>query len=75
MSLYDYEISGIVDAQCLPFYALVMAAMRRADDSNLMLLQAVFPETWREFLARYNAPGGRLDSDPRTQPGDSSDAR
>ena len=63
MSLYDYEVSRVIDGQDLPFYALIMAAMRKADTRNLAALKVVFPETAAELFARYNAPGGRLAGD------------
>lgn len=63
MSLYDYEESKRVAAGDVPFYALIMAAMRRADSFNLHILQAAFPDVWDEVQARYNAQGGRLESD------------
>ena len=65
MSLYDYRESlelGIKDAG---FYALIMAAMRKADTDNLDLLKAAFPDTWRELHSRYNASGGLLPGEPR----------
>jgi len=58
MSLYDYQASRQVSG--MPFYALIMAAMRRADTENLAKLQAVWPDVWAELDARYNAPGGLL---------------
>ncbi len=64
MSLYDYEVSRELEAHDLPFYALIMAAMRRADTDNLDLLRAAFPEVWAELSARYHAPGGMLPGDP-----------
>lgn len=63
MSLYDYKASkseAFIDA---PFYALIMAAMRRADTPNSRALQKAFPFVWAELQTRYNAPGGRLPSD------------
>jgi hypothetical protein len=42
------------------FYALLAAAMRKADTSNLSLLQRAFPGVWRDLQARYNAPGGLI---------------
>jgi len=60
MSLLDYQQSKDL-AYDNEFYALLMAAMREADDNNLMRLRAVFPEIWDELQARYNAPGGILD--------------
>jgi hypothetical protein len=43
-----------------PFYALIMAAMRKADADNLFNLQRVFPWVWLELRDRYDAPGGKL---------------
>lgn len=63
MSLYDYELSRELEAQDVPFHALIMAAMRRAGTDNLQALQAAFPATWAELQARYVAPGGILPSE------------
>jgi hypothetical protein len=60
MSLCDYEQSKKIDAQGYHFIALIMAAMRQADSSNLEQLRFAFPEVYAEFIARYNAPGGVL---------------
>jgi len=60
MSRYDYLASLKLEGKDVPYYALIMAAMRRADDVNLALLQAAWPEVWVELKARYNAPGGLL---------------
>ena len=46
------------------FYALLMAAMRKADTPNTVKLQAAWPEVWADLQERYDAPGGVLDSDP-----------
>jgi len=40
-----------------------MACFRKVDTHNLEKLQRAFPAKWREFLARYNAPGGRLNEE------------
>lgn len=40
------------------FYALLHAAIRRADSSNLAKLESVFPADVNEVRYRYNAPGG-----------------
>ena len=61
MSLYDYDASKEISDY--PFYSLLMALMRKADDDNLMLLQLAFPSEWDELQQRYNAPGGMLASD------------
>lgn len=60
MSYFDYQASHQLDIDDVPFYALIMAAMRRADTDNLEKLKEAFPETWVELDARYHAPGGRL---------------
>lgn len=65
MSLYDYRLSLELIRDDPPFYALVMAAMRRADTDNAARLRAAFPEVHAELDARYNAPGGVLASDPQ----------
>ena len=58
MSLYDYLKSQKIEDY--PFYSLIMAAMRKADDRNIRLLREAWPDIWNEFLARYHAPGGIL---------------
>ena len=63
MSLYDYEVSKKLAQIDPPFVALIMAAMRKADSVNLLGLKAFFPAIHDELEARYNAPGGRLESD------------
>lgn len=64
MSLYDYRVAQqLSTAQDIPFYSLIMAAMIRADSTNIVLLRAAFPEVWQEVYQRYNAPGGMLDGD------------
>lgn len=64
MSKFDYDISKRIDAEQYPFYALVMAAMRRADTPNMAKLEQAFPDVATELRARYNAPGGALPTDP-----------
>jgi len=63
MSHHDYRASQEISAADLPFYALIMAAMRQADTANLILLQDAFPEVWAELDARYNAAGGAIPGD------------
>lgn len=60
MSLYDYQVSQDIDRHDLPFYALSMAAMRKADTNNWEKLRDAWPEVWHELDARYHAPGGAL---------------
>lgn len=63
MSLYDYRVSREIAKADPPFYALIMAAMAKADTRNQILLRSAWPEVWAEAEARYNAPGARLPSD------------
>lgn len=65
MSYYDYKVSQEIAASDPPFYALIMAAARKADTENAALLRQAWPETIMEFATRYHAPGGLL-------PGESS---
>ncbi len=60
MSLYDYQVSQQISEGDPPFYALIMAAMRKADTFNMAKLQRAFPAVYAEVSARYNAPGGML---------------
>ena len=58
MSRYDYLRSKrLAD---FPFYALIMAAMRKADTPNQRKLKAAWPEVWDELAIRYYVPGGYL---------------
>jgi len=63
MSHFDYTASKIISGKDYPFYALIMAAMRQADDDNLSYLKHGWYGVWQELQARYNAPGGVLPSD------------
>jgi hypothetical protein len=64
MSHFDYEVSKQIAKTDPPFSALIMAAMRKADSGNVFKLVFLFPDTYAELQARYNAPGGVLPSDP-----------
>lgn len=63
MSLYDYRASSELSRLDFPFYAMLFALIRRADTRNMALIEAAWPESYAEFVARYNAPGGVLDGD------------
>lgn len=63
MSYHEYLASQEIGVSDPPFYALIMAAMRKADSSNIDLLREAWPEVWDEFYARYHAPGGVLDGE------------
>ena len=60
MSLHEYIMSREIAKQDYPFYALIMAAMRQADTTNMETLQYGFPSQYAELKERYNAPGGAL---------------
>ena len=70
MSHYDYKASQQIAAKDYPFYALIMAAMRKADSANAEYLEQAFPMVWRELQARYNAPGGYLPGENDAPPED-----
>jgi hypothetical protein len=61
---FSYRASVELGKNDPDFYGLVMAAMRKADSFNAERLRRAFPEVWDDLQARYNAPGGILDSDP-----------
>lgn len=61
---YAYRASQELMREDPSFYALLMAAMRKADTVNHARLIAAFPEVWADLDARYNAPAGILSSDP-----------
>lgn len=58
MGHYDYMCSQQLDSKDYPFYALIMAAMRKADSVNARLLRDAFPLVWQELEERYHLPGG-----------------
>ena len=60
MSLYDYRVSMEIASKDYPFYALIMATMRKADTFNMERLQSAFPWIHEELKIRYWAPGGEL---------------
>jgi len=63
VSLYDYKKSQQLGD--VPFYALIMACMRRADTMNLAKLKQAWPLVWQELEQRYHAPGGYLPNEQR----------
>lgn len=67
MSLFDYRASREIAKTDPPFYALIMAAMSKADTMNAAALRRAFPGVWDEVEARYNAPGGILPTDPEAE--------
>lgn len=75
MSLQDYRISEELARHDYPFYSLIMAAMRKADDDNVMKLQLAWPVVWEELRLRYNAAGGVLESEHREDQDQHEDSR
>lgn len=63
MSYHEYLASRDLAMQDLPFYGLIMAAMRQADTYNAAMLRLAFPRVWDELQARHDAPGGHLGDD------------
>lgn len=63
MSLHEYLCSQAISANDPPFYALLFAMIRQADDRNLQRIRMCWPDKHIEMKARYNAPGGVLPDD------------
>ena len=63
MSYHEYLAAKELARADAPFYALIMAAMWRADSDNVEKLRAAWPEVWDEVYARYHAPGGLLEGE------------
>ena len=60
---YDYKQSIGLWFSDMTFYALLMAAMRKADSANAKKLREAFPEVWEELVLRRDAPGGKLEGE------------
>lgn len=60
MGLHEYQQSIELGKLDPPFYALIMAAMRKADTDNMAALERAFPAVAVELRLRYNAPGGLI---------------
>lgn len=60
MGLIEYQQSKELSKGDPNFYALIMAAMRKADSTNMALLGMYWPEVYKELTERYWAPGGAL---------------
>lgn len=60
MSFYDYSRAIEMYKADEPFYALIMAAMLKADTDNLARLRKIFPDINLELTERYHSPGGRI---------------
>lgn len=64
MSHFDYQHALNLKNADTPFYALIMAAMMRADLTNLDQLRRAYPAVYEELRQRYHAPGGFLPGEP-----------
>ena len=62
MNLSDYQTSEAIVRRDYSFYSLIMAAMRKADPLNGLLLKESFPDVWEE-LSRYSLLGGEVPDD------------
>lgn len=60
MSRRDYEEAKVIRFEDHSIYALLMAAMMKADSYNSVKLQEAYPALWDELQERYYAPGGYL---------------
>jgi hypothetical protein len=56
MSLHSYHVSLKLLKNDPPFYAIIMAAICKADTANEAILSRAFPSVYEEFKARYMAP-------------------
>lgn len=65
---FDYEQSRRIAASDPSFASLIMAAMRKADSKNTILLRMTFPEMWDELEARYNPASQPACTCARTDP-------
>ena len=63
LNLIDYEVSKKLQAMDIPFYALISAALSKADTNNLEKLKSGFPNVWSDLKQRHNAPLGVLKKD------------
>ena len=55
---YEYEMSKRISAEGYPFYAILSALIRQADDHNLAALRMAFPDVVAMFEERYHNAGG-----------------
>jgi hypothetical protein len=66
LDYFEWQAARELHRQDVPFYALIAAALWKADTGNAERLREAFPDTCATAQARYNAPGGLLDIDPTT---------
>lgn len=58
LNLHEYEESIRIASFDYPFYALIAAAMRKADTNNLGRLRRMFPYVYDGLVRRLNEPLG-----------------
>lgn len=51
---YAYRAAQKLEREDVPFYALIWAAMRKADTDNTEKLRRAWPEVWSYLSHRYN---------------------
>ena len=61
--LYAYRKGLEIEREGYPFDAIIQAAMRKADSTNLVALRTAFPHEYADLRARYDAPGGLLEGE------------
>jgi hypothetical protein len=64
LDYFEWQAARALHRQDVPFYALIAAALWKADTYNANELRHAFPDTCALAQKRYDAPGGLLDSDP-----------
>lgn len=57
LSVFDYQESLRIEIRGAPFYAVLAAAMRRADSENLERLRFMFPIIYTDLERWRNTPG------------------
>lgn len=73
MSHHAYQASKELMTKDWEFSALIMAAMKKADYLNTVLLRSIYPRIWAELVQRYNAPGGYIGDEVPPEEGNYSD--
>jgi hypothetical protein len=58
VTLHEYNAAKELYSADAPFYALIMAAMLKADDRNIAKLRSAWPDIYYELDERYHTPGG-----------------
>lgn len=65
MSNHDFVASYDVYINDYPFNALIMAAIRQADDDEQRRLRAAFPDVFDELVQRWNASLAKMKEEGR----------